>query len=71
MHSYPITDAALRWLDLILAEHFGHAWHLVRVDDSLHLSLESANGAIVFDLLQAGITEAHNYRMINLIRTLK
>ncbi|KAA6184865.1 hypothetical protein F2Q65_11000 [Thiohalocapsa marina] len=55
-----MTAAALHWLELILAERFGHAWHLARVGDSLHLSLEGAEGAIAFDTLQAGFTEAHS-----------
>lgn len=58
--NYPITDAALRWLDVILAERFGHAWRLAWMGDSLHLRLEGAEGAIVFDTLQAGFTEAHS-----------
>jgi hypothetical protein len=58
--SYPITDAALRWLEVILAERFGQAWHLTRVAEGLRLQLAGAEGAILFDMLCEGFTRAHS-----------
>ena len=58
--AFPITDAALRWLDVILAERFGQAWQLARSAEGLHLRLAGAEGAILFDALCAGLTQAHS-----------
>ena len=45
IHSYPITDAALRWLEVILAERFGQVWHLARSREGLRLQLANTEGA--------------------------
>ena len=58
--NYPITDPALRWLEVIFAERFGHAWHLTRTPADLRLQLSGAVGAIVFDKLEDGFTQAHS-----------
>jgi hypothetical protein len=58
--AFPITDAALRWLEVILAERFGHAWRLSRVDEGLRLRLAGAEGAILFDTMCEGFTQAHS-----------
>jgi len=60
MTCFPITDSALRWLETILAERFGHAWRLARTDEGLELSLVGANGTIVFGTLCDGFTQARS-----------
>jgi hypothetical protein len=60
MSSFPITNSALRWLEVILAERFGQAWRLSRVDEGLRLQLAGAEGAILFDTLCEGFTQAHS-----------
>jgi hypothetical protein len=57
---YPLTDAALTWLEMIFAERFGHVWHLTPMQDSVKLSLEGASGAICFDNFQPTLLEAHS-----------
>jgi hypothetical protein len=57
---YPITDSALRWLGTILAERFGSTWHLSRIERGLCLSLDGAEGAILFDALHDSFIEAHS-----------
>ena len=57
---YPIIDSALRWLEVIFAERFGHSWHLTRTPDGLRLQLAGVEGAIVFDALEDGFTQAHS-----------
>jgi hypothetical protein len=51
--SYPVSDAALRWLEGILAERFGHRWGLSRCSLGIKLQLDGAIGFIVFDKPQA------------------
>ena len=46
-----INSNTYRWLELILAERFGHKWRLWRNKDKLFLTLIDADGAIVFDEL--------------------
>lgn len=48
---YPITDAALHWLEVIFAERFGYAWSLSHTSDGLRMRLAGAGGAILFDQL--------------------
>ena len=48
----PFCDAALRWLETILAERYGHAWQLTPKQVGLSLRLQGADGAIVFDSMQ-------------------
>jgi hypothetical protein len=57
---YPITDAALRWLEVLLNERFGHSWGLSREDDVLRLYLVGAKGAIFFDKLCECFAKAHS-----------
>ena len=57
---FPITDAALRWLEVILAERFGQAWQLAPTAEGLRLQLAGAEGAILFDTLCEGFTQAHS-----------
>jgi len=56
--SYPITDAVLRWLEVILEERFGHKWHLSFMADGLCLQLVGAEGAILFESLCNGFTQS-------------
>ena len=58
--TFPITDAALRWLEVILAERFGQAWQLSSTAESFRLQLVGAEGAILFDTLCEGFTQAHS-----------
>ena len=47
--NYPITEPALRWLELIFSERFDYRWRLARAEEGLRLELIGAEGAIVFD----------------------
>jgi len=58
--AYPIGSFALRWLEVILAERFGQAWQLVPTAEGLRLQLVAAEGAILFDTLCEGFTQAHS-----------
>lgn len=60
INTFPINTAVLSWLELILTERFGHAWQLKSIGNSLDLSLEGADGAIIFDTLQVGFTKSHS-----------
>lgn len=57
---YPITENVLCWLEIILGERFGHEWRLSRVPDGLSLQLAGTEGAIIFDKLEDGFTQAHS-----------
>lgn len=57
---YPITEPVLRWLEVILGERFGHAWHLSRVEEGLRLQLVGVEGEIIFDQLCDGFTQTHS-----------
>ncbi len=57
---FPITEMVLRWLEDILAERFGHTWHLSAIAEGLSLRLVGAEGAIYFDTLCKGFTQAHS-----------
>ncbi len=59
-NKYPITDSVLRWLETILAERFGHTWHLSRGEHHFILRLGGAEGTIVFDSMQDYFTEARS-----------
>lgn len=52
MRIHRFTGPALRWLETILAERFGQAWHLQLNDDGLTLRLKNAEGAIKFDQME-------------------
>jgi len=58
--NYPITDSVIRWLEVIFAERFGHAWQLSRTSKGLRFQLAGIEGAIVFDKLEDGLTQAHS-----------
>lgn len=45
---YPLDDAALRWLEVLLQERFGHIWRLSFQDRGYSLSLHNEPGAILF-----------------------
>lgn len=60
MSQYPIIDSGLRWLEVILSERFGSEWHLSRSEESLRLQLAGAEGAIVFDMLEASFVKANS-----------
>jgi len=55
---YPIKETALRWLELILSERFGHEWRLSHSELGLQLKLNGAEGAIFFDVLCNGFVTA-------------
>ena len=57
---YPITDSALRWLEVIFGERFGQRWHLTPSAAGMHLVLEGGEGAIVFDAIAPEFTHAHS-----------
>ena len=59
-HAFPITEAALRWLEIILTKRFDHTWHLSRVDTVLCLHLVGSEGSIFFDTLCEGFTQPHS-----------
>lgn len=61
-HMFPITSSALRWLEIILSERFGHRWHLQRCNIGLLLSLEGGEGAIFFDDLNPEFACAHSFQ---------
>jgi len=57
---FPISNSILKWLEVILAERSGHAWHLSCTSEGLSLQLAGARGAIRFDTLCPGFTQAHS-----------
>ena len=60
MPRFCMTNSTLRWLEVIFAERFGHVWHLTLTSEGLRLQLAGAEGAIVFDTLETGFTQAHS-----------
>jgi hypothetical protein len=57
---FPINRSALRWLEVILSERFGCKWQVSLTASCLRLKLEGADGAIVFDALEEGFTQARS-----------
>ncbi len=55
-----MTDAVLRWLEIILNERFGHQWILQYTDEGMLLKLIEEKGAILLDMLCEGFTQAHS-----------
>jgi hypothetical protein len=64
--SYPISENALRWLELILNERFGHSWKLSKNGSILELSLAGETGKIYFDNLSKDLNEAHSNQPFSL-----
>lgn len=60
MISFPITDAARRWLEVTLGERFGHAWRLEPTSGGVRLRLEGSEGGILFDCLSDEFTVANS-----------
>lgn len=58
--AFPITDSALRWLENIFGERFGHKWQLFIADNTLRLRIQGMDGMIVFDRLLNCLTENHS-----------
>jgi hypothetical protein len=58
--SVSITEAALRWLEVVLAERFGETWRLMRTAEGFRLEWVGAEGAILFDTLCEGFIQAHS-----------
>lgn len=56
--TYPITNTALRWLETVLAERYGHEWHLDSTKAGIRLQLVGAEAAILFDTRCEGFTQA-------------
>jgi len=56
LKTFPITNSALHWLELIISERFGHEWDLQRVEQNFILKLKGMEGAIVFDSLEECFT---------------
>ena len=48
---FPMTEEALRWLEGIVAERFGHQWHLEFCAEGLALWVKGSEGRILFDRL--------------------
>lgn len=57
---YPLTDSALRWLEDIFAERFGHSWHLTFEKRGLCLKLLGTESVIVFDTHNDKFTQANS-----------
>jgi hypothetical protein len=53
-------SAVLRWLEVILAERFGHAWTLCHSAAGLVLRLNGGEGQITFDTIQACFGESRS-----------
>ena len=47
-----LSPQALRWLEVILAERFGHAWSLSSTPTGLVLCLNGGKGQIIFDKVE-------------------
>ena len=60
MPRYPITDPALRWIEVIFSERFGHVWHLTPTLAGYRLQLAGGEGSITFDKREDGFTQAHS-----------
>jgi hypothetical protein len=58
--TFPITESALRWLEVLLSECFGHTWTLARFEDGLRLKIAGTEGNFVFDSLCQGFTGANS-----------
>lgn len=52
MKIHRFTEPTLRWLEVILAERFGHAWQLQTTDEGLTLKLKDTEGAVKFDQVE-------------------
>ncbi len=57
---YPISDAALKWLEIIFAERFGYSWNLIRFNKTLKLQVNGFNGSIIFDSLEDKLCQANS-----------
>jgi len=55
-----LSTQALRWLECILAERFGHSWVLRYAPQGLELRLGSEEGCITFDEIQPCFHEARS-----------
>jgi len=53
-----LSNEALRWLEIVLAERFGHLWSLRDVPHGLELRLNGNEGCISFDAIQECFLEA-------------
>ena len=62
--SYPITKTAFKWLEMILANRFGHTWTITQIGENLGLELNGYDGKIIFDSSQICLTEAHSNQPI-------
>lgn len=55
-----LSSQTLRWLEVILAERFGHSWNLRDVPGGLELRLSGSEGCIGFDAPQSCFLERHS-----------
>ncbi len=55
---FPITEATLEWLEKVLAERFGLEFQLKRFNREFWLQIRGLSGAIVFDAIVPGFSEA-------------
>lgn len=60
LQNFPMTDAALRWLEIIFADRFGHNWYLTRVRKTLKLKVNDLDGSIIFDSLEKKLYQANS-----------
>jgi len=57
---FAITKSALRWLEAILVERFGHSWSLSLSPAGLALYLNGEDGQITFDTIQDCFSESRS-----------
>lgn len=66
MKNFPITSSALKWLERILSERFGHKWILSSTKDGIIMKLDGDVKKIVFPNLSTALTEAHSNQSFSL-----
>ena len=55
---FPVTEAALKWLEQVLYHRFGVKWLLTRDKNRIEMHLHGHEGAIIFPELSSGLNEA-------------
>ena len=63
VYNLPFTDFTLKWLEVILAERFGHKWYFLRIEEGLRLQHADAEGAIIFDTIVQEFTTSFQSTM--------
>ena len=57
---YPIRESALRWLETLLSERFGHGLKISICPSGMSLCLMGAEGTLIFDTLQECFFDSHS-----------